>query len=177
MKRIILLAALLAIALPLYAQEDDSYDFTIIQGYSVPKEDVSILSAPGTGECVFVLKKGRTYEFVIGHPKNGWWRLAEGILFSGEEQIDLPGDCWIPVSAVCMHVINPYKKETLAVRKALGEDAPVVGSVTVGMVVHPMEVTEAGDWIRMVVDGQPDLTGWVESSCLCWLANGDCMWH
>ena len=141
MKRIILIAALLAIVLPLYAQEDDSYDFTIILGYSVPKEDVSILSAPGTGKCVFVLKKGRTYEFQIGHPKDGWWCLMEGILFSGGEEIVLPGDCWIPVSAVCMHVINPYKKEMLSVRKAPDEDAPVVGTVTVGMVVHPLEVT------------------------------------
>lgn len=145
-------------------EKGDGFDFPTLRVISAPAADVSMLSAPGKGEKTFVLGKGKTYGMLVSHPENGWWQLIDGYVSEGDDDILVVDESWVPASEIFLRVEKPKDQAAVPVHASADAQSRVVASLKPGTVVHPQEMTGEywAEWLRITVDGHPELSGWIE---------------
>ena len=133
---------------------------------SVPgKEEVICREKPGAGAQTFMLEKGKTYEFRVGNPKNGWWQLWDGYVDENDETKWVDDEAWMPASAL-YNVVNDWTgAPTVPVYEKPDDKSRKLFDLKTGTLVHPTEIAE-WSWIKVYVDGHPEQTGWIAWSKL-----------
>lgn len=150
-------------------EKGDGYDFPILRAIAAPAADLSLLSAPGQGEETFVLGKGKTYGMLVAHPDNGWWQLIDGYVSVDDDDVLVTDESWVRGSDIFLRVVKPKDQDTVPVYTSPDEDSPLVASLKPGMVAHPLDLGEEEywpRWVRIAVDGHPELGGWVQDTFL-----------
>ena len=133
---------------------------------SVPgKETVVFREKPVNGRQTFVLEKGKTYEFTVSNPKDGWWQLWHGSVDENDEQKWVDDEAWMPASALFMTGADWGGASTVPVYAKPDEKSRKLYDLKTGTLVHPTDLFE-WNWIKVYVDGHPEQTGWVESGRL-----------
>ena len=133
---------------------------------SVPgKENVICRENPGSGEQTLVLEKGKTYMFTVGNPKNGWWQLWDGRVDENDENKWVDDEAWMPASSLFMVTKDWSGAPTVPVFEKPDKDSRKSFDLKVGTRVHPIDLLE-WSWVKVSVDGHPEMTGWIEGSNL-----------
>ncbi len=133
---------------------------------SVPGiETVVFRERPVTGTQTFVLEKGKTYNFTVGNPKDGWWQLWYGSVDENDQQKWVDDEAWMPASALFLVVKDWDGAPTVPVYEKPDDNSRKLFDLKTGTHVHPLDLSE-WNWIKVSVDGHPEQTGWVESGKL-----------
>ena len=150
-------------------EKGDGFDFPTLHVSAAPAADVPMLSAPGKGEKTFVLGKGKTYGMMVAHPDNGWWQLIDGYVSVDDDDVLVVDESWVRGADIYLRVVKPKDQGTVPVYASPDEASGVVASLKPGMVVHPLDLGDEEDWarwVRIAVDGHPELGGWVQYTFL-----------
>ena len=137
-------------------QVGESWEISGIPG----KETVVFREKPVNGRQTFVLEKGKTYEFTVGNPKNGWWQLWFGSVDENDEQKWVDDEAWMPASALYMIVTDWGGASTVPVYAKPDEKSRKLFDLKTGTLVHPTDLSE-WSWVKVQVDGHPEQTGWI----------------
>ena len=133
-----------------------------IHRVSVPgKEDVICREKPGSGAQTLVLEKGKTYEFSVGNPKNGWWQLWDGYVEENDETKWVDDEAWMPAAALFNVVKDWSGVPTVPVYEKPDGKSRKLFDLKTGTLVHPTDFKD-WEWIKVYVDGHPEQTGWIE---------------
>jgi hypothetical protein len=129
---------------------------------SVPgKEEVVCREKPGSGAQTYVLEKGKSYEFRVGNPKNGWWQLWDGYVDENDETKWVDDEAWMPASALFNVVYDWQGASTVPVYEKADYKSRKLYDLKTGTLVHPTDMKE-WTWIKVYVDGHPEQTGWID---------------
>ena len=124
------------------------------------KETVVFREKPVNGKQTFVLEKGKTYEFTVGNPKDGWWQLWYGAVNENDEQKWVDDEAWMPASALYMIVTDGGGASTVPFYAKPDEKSRKLFDLKTGTLVHPTDLSE-WSWVKVQVDGHPEQTGWI----------------
>ena len=133
-----------------------------ILSVSVPgKETVICRDKPVGGAQTIVLEKGKSYEFSVSNPKNGWWQLWNGCIYENDQQKWVDDETWMPASSIFNVVKDWNGAPTVPVYEKADGKSRKLFDLKTGTLVHPIDFSE-WDWVKVSVDGHPEQTGWIE---------------
>ncbi len=103
----------------------------------------------------------------VESPKNGWWKIDDGIYWDPNEDGDtkLKGarSYWIHYSVIGVGTRN-YGGQTLKLRKSPSRNSAAVFTFNEEIQLRPIDIK--GDWVKVkTIDGKH--TGWIEEEWLC----------
>lgn len=147
----------------------DGYGFPVLSVYSIPKTEVSLLTAPGKGAQTLVLKKGKIFEMQVAKPKNGWWEVMNDWVEFNEDYIALDTPSWVPASAISILLVSPKEGEKVVPLYGKPDEKSLLPyTMAIGTEVHPLDVAGEywAEWTKVVADDDPERPVWVKHDCL-----------
>ncbi|MBR5019305.1 MAG: hypothetical protein IKX53_06680 [Bacteroidales bacterium] len=118
-----------------------------------------------SGKQTFVLEKGKTYEFTVSNPQNGWWQLWFGCIDENDVQKWVDDEAWMPASSLYMVTYDYNEAPAVPVYEKPDYKSRKKFDLKTGTRVHPVDFFE-WNWVKVFVDGHPEQTGWIEGSKL-----------